>query len=87
MTKLNARLFDEIVTRLTEVVPVSVRTASADIEANFRSILQTMLSKLDLVTREEFDIQANVLLRTREKLELLENKIKILEDEICNKNG
>lgn len=81
MTRLNPQVIDEIIGRLMEVVPISIRTAKTDIEANFRSILQAMFTKLDLVTREEFDVQANVLLRTREKLTALEAKIKQLEEQ------
>jgi len=46
-----------------------------DLERNFKSLLQTGLEKMDLVTREEFDIQVAVLARTREKLEILEAKL------------
>ncbi len=50
-----------------------------DIEANFKTILLSVLEKLDLVTRDEFDIQQQVLIKTREKVEQLEQKIKQLE--------
>jgi BMFP domain-containing protein YqiC len=53
----------------------------SDLKQNFRSLLQSTLSKLDLVTREEFDIQAKVLARTREKLEALEQRVAALEQE------
>ena len=82
MTKLNPQVFDEIIVRLTDAVPTSIRSVKTDIETNFRSILQAMFAKLDLVTREEFDVQANVLLRTREKLTALEAKIKQLEEQL-----
>jgi len=51
-----------------------------DLEANFKAVLQSGLSKLDLVTRQEFDVQAGVLRRTREKLETLEVRLATLED-------
>jgi BMFP domain-containing protein YqiC len=50
-----------------------------DLESNFRSVLQTGLGKLDLVTREEFEVQQAVLARTREKLEALEAKLEDIE--------
>ena len=50
-----------------------------ELQKNFRAALTAGLSRLDLVTREEFDIQASVLARTREKLELLEKQIGELE--------
>jgi len=51
-----------------------------DLEQNFRSVLQSSLSRLDLVTREEFDVQQAVLARTREKLEALELRLESLEE-------
>ena len=50
-----------------------------DLEENFKAVLQSALAKMDLVTRQEFDVQAGVLRRTREKLEALEAKIAELE--------
>lgn len=82
MPKINPQTFDEIIARLTDAVPNTLRTVKADLEMNFRSILQAMFSKLDLVTREEFDTQTQVLLRTREKVEQLEQKIKQLEQQL-----
>ena len=50
-----------------------------DLEQNFRSVLRASLNKLDLVTREEFDVQEAVLAKTRAKLEALEKQVKALE--------
>ena len=61
--------------RLVEAVPQNMRTAGGDIERNFRQVLRNGLGKLDLVSREEFDVQAAVLARTREKLEALEREL------------
>jgi ubiquinone biosynthesis accessory factor UbiK len=52
---------------------------AADIEKNAKAVLSGFLAKLDLVTREEFDVQAQVLARTREKLKELEDRIEALE--------
>jgi hypothetical protein len=73
------RLIDELSQRLGALLPPSVGEARADIEKNFRAALQAGLSKLDLVTREEFEVQQAVLKRTREKLETLERKLVELE--------
>lgn len=70
---------DSIVKRLSDAVPPSLQTLRADLERNFRAVLQNTFAKLDLVTREEFDAQAGVLAKTRTKLEELEKKIKELE--------
>ena len=66
--------------KLADSLPASLRTVREDLEQNFRSVLQTGLEKLDLVTREEFEVQEAVLQRTREKLEALEAKLAELED-------
>ena len=63
---------DEITRRLAESVPAELKTARAELERQFKTVLENAFSRLDLVTREEFEIQKKVLLRTREKLERLE---------------
>jgi BMFP domain-containing protein YqiC len=70
---------DEIARRLLERVPPALRSMQADLESNFRAVLREQLSKLDLVSRDEFDAQARVLERTREKLEALEARLAALE--------
>jgi BMFP domain-containing protein YqiC len=56
-----------------------VQTPAADLEKNMRTLLAGFFARLDLVTREEFDVQRQVLLRTREKLERLEARVAELE--------
>jgi BMFP domain-containing protein YqiC len=70
---------DEIARRLLERVPPALRSMQADLESNFRAVLRERLSKLDLVSRDEFDAQTRVLERTREKLEALEARLAALE--------
>lgn len=70
---------DEIAQRLAALVPTGLKDAREDLNTNFRAVLQSGLSKLDLVTREEFDVQRCVLLRTREKIEELERQVARLE--------
>jgi hypothetical protein len=70
---------DELARRLFERVPPAVRSVQEDLEKNFRAILRERLSKLDLVSRDEFDAQARVLQRTRERLEALEARLAALE--------
>lgn len=71
---------DRLARKLAEAVPEGIRSVRDDLEENFRSVLHSGLSKLDLVTREEFDVQQAVLARTREKLEALELRLKLLEE-------
>ncbi|TZF89952.1 ubiquinone biosynthesis accessory factor UbiK [Cognatilysobacter lacus] len=78
---------DELARRLSSLVPPGLRGESAqelraELQQNFRAVLQTGLSRLDLVTREEFDVQRAVLLRTREKLEHLERTVGELEGQL-----
>ena len=70
---------ENLARKLAESLPEGVRSVREDLENNFRSVLRASLSKLDLVTREEFEVQEAVLLRTREKLEALEAKLAELE--------
>jgi len=65
--------------RLAESLPQGLRNARDEMEQNFRAVLSSGLSRLDLVTREEFDVQQAVLARTREKLEALEKRLETLE--------
>jgi hypothetical protein len=73
------RLIDDLARRLAGSVPESVMALRRDLEQNFKGVLQSQLAKLDLVTREEFDVQAAVLKRTREKLAALEQRLAALE--------
>jgi len=70
---------DELARRLADAVPPGLAALKNDLEQNFKAVLQSGLSKLDLVTRQEFDIQSGVLRRSRERLEELEARIAALE--------
>jgi BMFP domain-containing protein YqiC len=70
------RLFEEIDRKMREVF---ARSPAADLEKNLRVLLQSTFARLDLVTREEFDVQREVLARTRAKLQALEAKLAELE--------
>ena len=75
----NATAIDDLPRRPADLVPSGAREARDDLAANFRDALRAGLRKLDLVTREEFDVQRGVLLRTREKVEALEARVDELE--------
>ncbi len=72
---------ENLAKKLAESVPEGLRTMRDDLEANFRGVLRAGISKLDLVTRDEFEVQEAVLARTREKLECLEAKLEEMEEE------
>ncbi len=78
-TRMAFESIDEIARRLADAVPQGLRSVKDDLEKNFRSVLQSGLGKLDLVTREEFEVQEAVLARTREKLESLEDRLQSIE--------
>ena len=73
---LDPKILEELSAKLSAIVAA---TPAADIEKNVRALLSGFFSRLDLVTREEFDIQAQVLQRTREKLKALEERVARLE--------
>ena len=73
---------DELARRLSGLVPPGLRESRDELQQNFKSVLQTGLAKLDLVTREEFEVQRAVLLRTREKLEQLQQAVAELEAQV-----
>jgi BMFP domain-containing protein YqiC len=70
---------EDLARKLAESVPEGLRSMGKELEENFRSVLRNGLGKLDLVTREEFEVQEAVLARTREKLEALEARLQELE--------
>lgn len=70
---------DELARRLAGLVPADLQLAREDLAQNFRAALQGGLQRLDLVTREEFEVQREILRRTREKLERLEAQLAELE--------
>ena len=73
---LNPKFFDEISARLNEAV---ANSPAKDVEKNMRALLAQGFAKLDLVTREEFDVQSQLLSRTRQKLDELEARVAALE--------
>ena len=78
---------DELARRLSGLVPPGLRESREELQENFKAVLQSGLSKLDLVTREEFDVQRAVLLRTREKLEALEALVQQIETQATLPGG
>jgi BMFP domain-containing protein YqiC len=73
------KTLDELARRLAESVPPGLSAMREELEQNFRSVLQSGLSRLDLVTRQEFEVQAGVLRRTRERLDQLEERLRRLD--------
>ncbi len=78
---------NDLARRLLESLPSAVRGAQADLENNFRVVLRGTLAKLDLVGREEFDVQTKVLERTRARLAVLEARLAELEQAASRSAG
>ncbi len=77
---------DDLVSRVVSALPEGFSSLQADAGKNLRAALHAALAKLDLVTREEFDVQRAVLARTRARLEALEEQVLRLENELLGKN-
>lgn len=67
--------YEELAKKLFQTLPQSLQNLEKDIEQQFKEILQTAFARMDLITREEFDVQTKVLARTREKLEILQKQV------------
>jgi len=76
---IDPKTLDDFTKRLADIVPQSARDLHQDIEKNLRAVITSTFSKLNLVTREELDIQQGVLQRTRSKVEKLEQQVAELE--------
>lgn len=82
MSFINANGLDDLAKRLADSVPESLRAFGRDLEGNFKAVLQAQLAKLDLVTRQDFDVQAAILERTQAKLTAIEARLKELETKL-----
>jgi BMFP domain-containing protein YqiC len=78
----DSKSIDDIANRLANVIPPSFNHFKEDAEKNFHAILQSALARLDLVSREEFEVQKAVLAKTRHKLEVLEQRVAEMEQQV-----
>ncbi len=84
-TMIDPKILDDISSKVSQNLPKGLQAMQNDLQHNLRSGLESALAKLNLVTREEFDVQAAVLARTRAKLEALEKQVAELEKILGNK--
>ena len=69
------KVFEDLAKKLCEILPENLKKVEEDLEQQFKEILMATFAKLNLITREEFDVQCKVLLRTREKIEQLQKNV------------
>ena len=80
--KFEAKFLDEVVQKITSAIPDDLKVAKENFEKNTRAALEGVFQKLDLVTREEFDIQTKLLSKSQQRVKELENRITELEEKI-----
>ncbi|MGL5947786.1 MAG: ubiquinone biosynthesis accessory factor UbiK [Aeromonas sp.] len=79
---LDPRKFEEVVKQIHHSLPAGLKGMGEEIDKKIKQVLQAQLGKLDLISREEFDVQTKVLLRTREKVSALEARLGELEAQL-----
>lgn len=79
---IDPKKIEQIARQVHESMPKGIRDLGDDVEKKVRQVIQSQLTRLDMVSREEFDVQTQVLLRTREKLALLEQRLSELENRL-----
>ncbi len=84
---LSPDLIDQLTQRLEQLLPAGSNRLAGELRQNIRTLLQESMSRLDLVSREEFETQSLVLARTREKLEAMEAQIQALEQLLTETSG
>ena len=77
---MDAKRLEDLAARLSQALPPGLKGLRAELENNFRAILRANLERFDLVSRERFDAQSELLAKTQARLEALEKRLKTLED-------
>ncbi len=84
---INPAKLEEIAKQITENMPQGVKNLADTLEGKTKQAIQNKLSEMDFVSREDFEVQSQVLLRTREKLAILEQRVNELEAKLADKNA
>ena len=84
---MDPKIIEDLTKRLSAVLPDGLRELQHDIEKNTRAVLEGTLAKLNLVTREEFEVQKGVLARTRSKVDALEKQVRQLEIDLARRSA
>lgn len=86
-TMMDARQLEELAAKLAAVIPPGLRGLRAELQDNFRAVLAANLERLDLVSRERFDVQAELLRRTQHKLTDIDTRLRALEQRLNERSG
>lgn len=78
---IDGKKIEQIAEQISNAIPPSVKNIADNVEEKVKAVVQAKLSQLDVVSREEFDVQTQVLARTRAKLEQLEKEIEALKND------
>jgi len=76
---MNVQMLDDLAAKLSATLPESIATLKKDVEQNFKAVLQSAFNRMDLVSRQEFDVQVSVLNRVRTQLSVLEQRLAAME--------
>ncbi len=79
---IDPKKIEEMARQIHNAMPSGIKNLGEEVEKKIRQVLQSQLNKLDMVSREEFEVQTKVLMRTREKLGALEEKLNQLEKQL-----
>jgi BMFP domain-containing protein YqiC len=82
---INPNKIEEMARTIQAALPPGLKSVGEEVDKKVKQVIQAQLMKLDLVSREEFDVQTKVLLRTREKLQALEDKLQQLEKQLSER--
>ena len=83
---INPNKIEEMARSIQAALPPGLKSVGEEVDKKVKQVLQAQLMKLDLVSREEFDVQTKVLLRTHEKLQALEEKLQQLEKQLAERD-
>ncbi len=83
---IDAKKIEEMARQIHNALPPGLRNLGEEVDRKVKQVLQSQLNKLDMVSREEFEVQTKVLLRTREKLTALEDKLAQLEQRLADRD-
>jgi len=83
---IDAKKVEQIAEQITGLIPPGVKNVADNVEERVKTLLQSKLNQLDVVSREEFDVQTQVLARTRAKLEALEKDVAEIKNSLAQQN-